>query len=230
MSEGFLLTLADQCKHGLGSVTVPHLHLPMRFYGFCSGGPPDVGKMLGGEEDKDPEAEKEKEEERQEALRQQEEERKAKYSKMEAEREVMRQGIRDKVRPSTNTPKPVQPFRTQAGRFLAKRLIVHAPELLRVAFFAVRSQEEGGSRGRGSGGHGRGQRGEPYASQEGGAVRLRRRRRGRGEHHGHGDEVPAGPSAGHAEEVARHRPGNTRLYVLLLLLLLLLLISILLQR
>ncbi|XP_017579624.1 complexin 2, like [Colossoma macropomum] len=60
------------------------------------GGPPDVGKMLGGEEDKDPEAEKEKEEERQEALRQQEEERKAKYAKMEAEREVMRQGIRDK--------------------------------------------------------------------------------------------------------------------------------------
>ncbi|KAF4071742.1 hypothetical protein AMELA_G00276540 [Ameiurus melas] len=62
------------------------------------GGPPDVGKMLGGEEDKDPEAEKEKEEERQEALRQQEEERKAKYTKMEAEREVLRQGIRDKKR------------------------------------------------------------------------------------------------------------------------------------
>ncbi|KAK1792474.1 hypothetical protein P4O66_012412 [Electrophorus voltai] len=62
----------------------------------CEGGPPDVGKMLGGEEDKDPEAEKEKEEERQEALRQQEEERKAKYAKMEAEREVLRQGIRDK--------------------------------------------------------------------------------------------------------------------------------------
>ncbi|MFT7816428.1 complexin-2-like [Arapaima gigas] len=56
----------------------------------------DMGKMLGGEEDKDPEAEKEKEEERQEALRQQEEERKAKYAKMEAEREIMRQGIRDK--------------------------------------------------------------------------------------------------------------------------------------
>ncbi|KAG9337110.1 hypothetical protein JZ751_029778 [Albula glossodonta] len=56
----------------------------------------DMGKMLGGEEDKDPEAEKEKEEERQEALRQQEEERKAKYAKMEAERETMRQGIRDK--------------------------------------------------------------------------------------------------------------------------------------
>ncbi|MCI4395140.1 hypothetical protein PGIGA_G00176770 [Pangasianodon gigas] len=60
------------------------------------GGPPDVGKMLGGEEEKDPEAEREKEEERQEALRQQEEERKAKYAKMEAEREVIRQGIRDK--------------------------------------------------------------------------------------------------------------------------------------
>ncbi|XP_048852439.1 complexin-1-like [Brienomyrus brachyistius] len=56
----------------------------------------DMGKMLGGEEDKDPEAEKEKEEERQEALRQQEEERKAKYAKMEAERETIRQGIRDK--------------------------------------------------------------------------------------------------------------------------------------
>ncbi|KAM3850217.1 complexin-1-like [Diretmus argenteus] len=60
------------------------------------GGPPDVGKMLGGEEkEDDPDAAK-KEEERQEALRQQEEERKAKYSKMEAERETMRQGIRDK--------------------------------------------------------------------------------------------------------------------------------------
>ncbi|ETE70711.1 Complexin-1, partial [Ophiophagus hannah] len=51
--------------------------------------------MLGGEEEKDPDAAK-KEEERQEALRQQEEERKAKYAKMEAEREVVRQGIRDK--------------------------------------------------------------------------------------------------------------------------------------
>uniref|UniRef100_A0A3Q3LWY5 Complexin 2, like n=1 Tax=Labrus bergylta TaxID=56723 RepID=A0A3Q3LWY5_9LABR len=61
------------------------------------GGPPDVGKMLGGEEkEEDPDAAK-KEEERQEALRQQEEERKAKYAKMEAEREGMRQGIRDKV-------------------------------------------------------------------------------------------------------------------------------------
>lgn len=56
-----------------------------------------MGKMLGGEEEKDPDAEK-KEEERQEALRQQEEERKAKYAKMEAERENIRQGIRDKVK------------------------------------------------------------------------------------------------------------------------------------
>lgn len=55
-----------------------------------------MGKMLGGEEEKDPDAAK-KEEERQEALRQQEEERKAKYAKMEAERENVRQGIRDKV-------------------------------------------------------------------------------------------------------------------------------------
>ncbi|RMC22368.1 hypothetical protein DUI87_00680 [Hirundo rustica rustica] len=57
----------------------------------------DMGKMLGGDEEKDPDAAK-KEEERQEALRQQEEERKAKYAKMEAEREVMRQGIRDKCK------------------------------------------------------------------------------------------------------------------------------------
>lgn len=56
----------------------------------------DMGKMLGGDEEKDPDAAK-KEEERQEALRQEEEERKAKYAKMEAEREAMRQGIRDKV-------------------------------------------------------------------------------------------------------------------------------------
>ncbi|TNM98604.1 hypothetical protein fugu_013168 [Takifugu bimaculatus] len=40
----------------------------------------DMGKMLGGEEEKDPDAQK-KEEERQEALRQQEEERKAKVCK-----------------------------------------------------------------------------------------------------------------------------------------------------
>uniref|UniRef100_A0A8D2NXE1 Complexin-2 n=1 Tax=Zosterops lateralis melanops TaxID=1220523 RepID=A0A8D2NXE1_ZOSLA len=42
----------------------------------------DMGKMLGGEEEKDPDAQK-KEEERQEALRQQEEERKAKHARME---------------------------------------------------------------------------------------------------------------------------------------------------
>ncbi|KAI4572114.1 hypothetical protein MJT46_005182 [Ovis ammon polii x Ovis aries] len=55
----------------------------------------DMGKMLGGDEEKDPDAAK-KEEERREALRQEEEERKAKYAKMEAEREAVRQGIRDK--------------------------------------------------------------------------------------------------------------------------------------
>lgn len=55
-----------------------------------------MGKMLGGEEEKDPDASK-KEEERQEALRQQEEERKAKHARMEAEREKVRQTIRDKV-------------------------------------------------------------------------------------------------------------------------------------
>lgn len=70
----------------------------------------DMGKMLGGDEEKDPDAAK-KEEERQEALRQQEEERKAKYAKMEAEREVMRQGIRDKVGNwlSTHTGQLVMP-------------------------------------------------------------------------------------------------------------------------
>lgn len=55
-----------------------------------------MGKMLGGEEEKDPDAQA-KEEERQEALRQQEDERKAKHSRMEAEREKVRQTIRDKV-------------------------------------------------------------------------------------------------------------------------------------
>ncbi|XP_008567627.1 PREDICTED: complexin-1 isoform X2 [Galeopterus variegatus] len=55
-----------------------------------------MGKMLGGDEEKDPDAAK-KAEERQEALRQEEEERKAKFARMEAERELVRQGIRDKV-------------------------------------------------------------------------------------------------------------------------------------
>ncbi|NWI17092.1 CPLX2 protein, partial [Crypturellus soui] len=64
--------------------------------GLChAGATKDMGKMLGGEEEKDPDAQK-KEEERQEALRQQEEERKAKHARMEAEREKVRQQIRDK--------------------------------------------------------------------------------------------------------------------------------------
>ncbi|MEJ1284821.1 hypothetical protein NN561_015811 [Cricetulus griseus] len=62
----------------------------------AQGATKDMGKMLGGEEEKDPDAQK-KEEERQEALRQQEEERKAKHARMEAEREKVRQQIRDKV-------------------------------------------------------------------------------------------------------------------------------------
>jgi len=61
-----------------------------------------MGKMLGGEEEKDPEAGK-KEEERQEALRQQEDERKAKHARMESEREKVRQTIRDKVRRASPT-------------------------------------------------------------------------------------------------------------------------------
>lgn len=65
-----------------------------------------MGKMLGGEEkEQDPDA-AQKEEERQEALRQQEDERKAKYAKMEAERERMRQGIRDKVRWQEKSSQP----------------------------------------------------------------------------------------------------------------------------
>eukprot|EP00070_Physeter_catodon_P016416 XP_023975046.1 complexin-1 [Physeter catodon] len=55
----------------------------------------DMGKMLGGDEEKDPDAAK-KEEERQEALRQEEAERQAKHARMEAEREAMRQSLRDK--------------------------------------------------------------------------------------------------------------------------------------
>ncbi|XP_044136751.1 complexin-2 isoform X2 [Bufo gargarizans] len=66
-----------------------------------------MGKMLGGEEEKDPDAQK-KEEERQEALRQQEDERKAKHARMEAEREKVRQQIRDKksrlIRPGNIFP------------------------------------------------------------------------------------------------------------------------------
>ncbi|MEQ2291530.1 Complexin-1 [Ameca splendens] len=81
--------LYGQWHNGKSAVT-PHP------FSKCAGrATKDMGKMLGGEEEKDPDAQK-KEEERQEALRQQEEERKAKYAKMEAERENIRQGIRDK--------------------------------------------------------------------------------------------------------------------------------------
>lgn len=65
-----------------------------------------MGKMLGGEEEKDPDAAK-KEEERQEMLRQQEEERKAKHARMEAEREKVRQTIRDKVEKAVFSNCPV---------------------------------------------------------------------------------------------------------------------------
>uniref|UniRef100_A0ACB8ES90 Uncharacterized protein n=1 Tax=Sphaerodactylus townsendi TaxID=933632 RepID=A0ACB8ES90_9SAUR len=91
------------CSHWVGMIQVT-LDLLLAFSGppgqrlprNAPGATKDMGKMLGGEEEKDPDAAK-KEEERQEALRQQEEERKAKYAKMEAERENVRQGIRDKV-------------------------------------------------------------------------------------------------------------------------------------
>lgn len=87
-----------------------------------------MGKMLGGEEEKDPDAQK-KEEERQEALRQQEEERKAKYAKMEAERENIRQGIRDKVANS-------------AARHTVPRR-VHSPESREAALFAPLTRSTG---------------------------------------------------------------------------------------
>ncbi|KAG8004313.1 Complexin-2, partial [Nibea albiflora] len=75
-------------------------HMQERSHMICKytsvqGATKDMGKMLGGEEEKDPDAAK-KEEERQEALRQQEEERKAKHARMETEREKVRQTIRDK--------------------------------------------------------------------------------------------------------------------------------------
>ncbi|KAK2115151.1 Complexin-1 [Saguinus oedipus] len=80
--------------------------------------------MLGGDEEKDPDAAK-KEEERQEALRQAEEERKAKYAKMEAEREAMRQGIRDKGGPESSgegraPPWVSSPLRAQGGAWLPR--------------------------------------------------------------------------------------------------------------
>uniref|UniRef100_A0AAA9SSP6 Complexin-1 n=1 Tax=Bos taurus TaxID=9913 RepID=A0AAA9SSP6_BOVIN len=85
----------------------------------------DMGKMLGGDEEKDPDAAK-KEEERQEALRQEEEERKAKYAKMEAEREAVRQGIRDKSEGSswrTRVPPPLPAAPVTAQRFLQEDLV-----------------------------------------------------------------------------------------------------------
>lgn len=84
-------SLKDFCFGGRKLIS-----LASSFFPPLPGATKDMGKMLGGEEEKDPDAQK-KEEERQEALRQQEEERKAKYAKMEAERENIRQGIRDKV-------------------------------------------------------------------------------------------------------------------------------------
>lgn len=80
----------------------------------CAGATKDMGKMLGGEEEKDPDAQK-KEEERQEALRQQEEERKAKHARMEAEREKVRQQIRDKVGTCLPCDHPSRSTRQGAG-------------------------------------------------------------------------------------------------------------------
>ncbi|XP_020790461.1 complexin-1-like [Boleophthalmus pectinirostris] len=91
----------DPCEdpgahHDAGTDTSYSVLTPCLFSSLSvTGATKDMGKMLGGEEEKDPDAAK-KEEERQEALRQQEEERKAKYARMEAERESVRQGIRDK--------------------------------------------------------------------------------------------------------------------------------------
>lgn len=82
-----------------GWMCIPTPFVPFApFFAAPAGATKDMGKMLGGEEEKDPDAQK-KEEERQEALRQQEEERKAKHARMEAEREKVRQQIRDKVSP-----------------------------------------------------------------------------------------------------------------------------------
>lgn len=93
-----LLSLCQFCNKRflLDICFIYHFLLSLSLSLLITGATKDMGKMLGGEEEKDPDAQK-KEEERQEALRQQEEERKAKYAKMEAERENIRQGIRDKV-------------------------------------------------------------------------------------------------------------------------------------
>ena len=75
---------------------------------MTTGATKDMGKMLGGEEEKDPDAAK-KEEERQEALRQQEDERKAKHARMESDREKVRQTIRDKVRKASHAHLHISP-------------------------------------------------------------------------------------------------------------------------
>lgn len=142
-----------------------------------------MGKMLGGEEEKDPDAAK-KEEERQEMLRQQEEERKAKHARMEAEREKVRQTIRDKVR---NPPPPPRPCRRSITS------VSSAPP--------VWTEEEGGEGGGGEGSDGAGLRGLADAPQKGHPPRLRGRGGGRGEHPGHRPQVPAGTHSGHLQEV-----------------------------
>lgn len=128
----------------------------------CTGATKDMGKMLGGEEEKDPDAQK-KEEERQEALRQQEEERKAKHARMEAEREKVRQQIRDKVgtrfpcaHPCPRHPawgwdrEPAWPGRRAARGGGDGHGAQHPlPALLRACVLAVRAEEEGGEGGGG---------------------------------------------------------------------------------
>lgn len=111
-SSGRVIVLLRNTKRH----TVKYLNLRfiLSLLSPSTGATKDMGKMLGGEEEKDPDAQK-KEEERQEALRQQEEERKAKYAKMEAERENIRQGIRDKVRKKKCG---CCKFRLNKGRFL----------------------------------------------------------------------------------------------------------------
>ncbi|XP_069632994.1 complexin-1 isoform X6 [Haliaeetus albicilla] len=93
----------------------------------------DMGKMLGGDEEKDPDAAK-KEEERQEALRQEEEERKAKYAKMEAEREVMRQGIRDKL---LRRIELTQIFLIEAASWILGERLTKGPTRLRTTICTV---------------------------------------------------------------------------------------------
>ncbi|KAM9586992.1 complexin-1 isoform 2-T2 [Morphnus guianensis] len=93
----------------------------------------DMGKMLGGDEEKDPDAAK-KEEERQEALRQEEEERKAKYAKMEAEREVMRQGIRDKLLRRIGL---TQIFLIEAASWILGERLTKGPNRLRTTICTV---------------------------------------------------------------------------------------------